>query len=285
MNAAKQTPTRVRARLRTWVDGTRFNNAIILVIVVNSIVLGLQTSPKLMASTGDILEVVDLVCLAIFVVELALRFYAHGLSLLKDPWGLFDIIVVGVAIVPGAKSFAVLRALRITRALRLVSRLPTMRIVVEAMVHALPGLGATAGLLALCYYVFGVMATTLFGEAFPQWFGSIGSSCYTLFQIMTLESWSMGIVREVMKPYPHAWVMFIPYIIITSLIALNLVVAIIVDSMQSAKDAIRKLSIRPPPPAPAPAATTATLDGQELVALRREIEQLRRDMKRMVGRI
>jgi voltage-gated sodium channel len=114
-----------------------------------------------------------------------------------------------------------------------VSGVPRLRRVVGALLGAVPGIGAVAGLLGLIFYVFSVIATKLFGGAFPQWFGSIGESMYSLFQIMTLESWSMGIVRPVMEQFPYAWSFFVPFIIISSFTVLNLFIAIIVDSMQT----------------------------------------------------
>ena len=115
--------------------------------------------------------------------------------------------------------------------------LPRLRFIVEALLHAVPGISSIAGLMLLLFYVFAVMATGLFGEAFPQWFGSIGASMYTLFQIMTLESWSMGIVRPVMEQYPYAWLFFVPFILIATFTMLNLFIGIIVDTMQTMHEA------------------------------------------------
>ena len=119
------------------------------------------------------------------------------------------------------------------RILRLVSIVPQMRTVVGALFRALPGMGSIVAVLLLVYYVAAVMATKLFGAAFPDWFGSIGASMFSLFQIMTLESWSMGIVRPVMDVYPQAWLFFVPFIVVTSFTVLNLFIALIVNSMQT----------------------------------------------------
>ncbi len=119
------------------------------------------------------------------------------------------------------------------RVLRLMSVVPQMRAVIGALFNALPGMGSIVAVLGLIFYVASVMATKLFGAAFPDWFGSIGASMYSLFQIMTLESWSMGIVRPVMEVYPYAWAFFVPFIVVTSFSVLNLFIALIVNSMQS----------------------------------------------------
>lgn len=227
-----------RDKLCAFVDGARFNNVIIAVIVMNAIVLGMQTSDQLVAEYGVLLDAIDNIFLIIFVVELGMRMIAYGAGFVKRPWSMFDLVVVGVALTPGAEAFSVMRALRILRALRLISQVPTMRVVVEALLKSLPGLGSTAILLMLIFYVCGVMATVLFKPAFPEFFGTLGGSIYSLFQVMTLESWSMGIVRPVMEEYPYAWIFFVPFVVLTSILVLNLVVAVVVDSMQTAKESI-----------------------------------------------
>jgi len=154
-----------------------------------------------------------------------------------DPWNLFDLVIVTIALLPATGSLSVLRALRILRVLRLVSAVPSMRRVVGALLAAVPGIASILGLLSLLFYVFSVMATKLFGADYPEWFGSIGASAYSLFQIMTLESWSMGIVRPVMEVYPLAWVFFVPFILVTSFTVLNLFIGIVVDAMQRQHEA------------------------------------------------
>ncbi len=107
-----------------------------------------------------------------------------------------------------------------------------MRRVVSALLSAIPGLSSIILVLLLIFYVFAVIATNLFASQYPEWFGSIGDSMYTLFQIMTLESWSMGIVRPMMETHPYAWAFFIPFILIATFTMLNLFIAIIVNAMQ-----------------------------------------------------
>ncbi|MPY70510.1 MAG: ion transporter [Alphaproteobacteria bacterium] len=222
-----------RARLRALVESERFRHSVLVLIGVNALTLGLETSAATMAVAGRFLMMLDTAILAVFVAELALRIYAHGWRFFRDPWGVFDFVIVGIALVPASEAFSALRALRVLRALRLVSGVPRLRRVVEALLGAVPGIGAIGGLLTLIFYVFAVIATNLFGGAFPAWFGSIGESMYSLFQIMTLESWSMGIVRPVMEVFPYAWAFFVPFIIVSSFTVLNLFIAIIVDSMQT----------------------------------------------------
>ena len=226
-------PSPFRERLRALVESPGFERTIMALIIINARTLGLETSEQAMLIAGPLLVALDRAILTVFVVELAIRFYVRRLAFFRDPWRVFDLIVVGIALLPATGNLSILRAFRILRVLRLIGTIPSMRRVVAGLLSAIPGMGSIALLLTLIFYVFAVMATKLFGDAFPVWFGTIGESAYSLFQIMTLESWSMGIVRPVMEAFPYAWAFFVPFIVITTFAVLNLFVGIIVDAMQS----------------------------------------------------
>ena len=219
--------------LQELVESRFFGNFIIAVIVVNAITLGLETSPTVVSVIGPVLHAIDTTALWIFTVELLLKLHVYRARFFKDGWNLFDLTIVTIAWIPAAGPLSVLRALRIMRVLRLLSVVPSMRKVIGALFAALPGMGSIVAVLALVFYIAAVMATNLFASTFPEWFGNVGASMFSLFQIMTLESWSMGIVRPVMDVHPYAWVFFLPFIIITSFTVLNLFIAIIVNSMQT----------------------------------------------------
>ena len=187
-----------------------------------------------MARAGVVLRTADYICLAIFCAEIALKLYAHRLRFFRSGWNVFDFVIVGIALVPAGQGLSVLRALRILRVLRVVSVSPNLRRVVEGFVTALPGMGSVFLLMGIIFYIGAVMATKLFGDSFPDWFGTLGASLYSLFQIMTLESWSMGIVRPVLEVYPLAWIFFVPFIMVTTFAVVNLLVGLIVNSMQDA---------------------------------------------------
>jgi voltage-gated sodium channel len=223
----------MRERLAQFISTRRFEWVIIVLVVMNALILGLETSPQVMAVAGPLLTFLDGVILAVFVIELSLRFYVHRWSFFSDPWRGFVFFVVAIALVPASAGFSVLRAFRVLRILRLLSVIPSLKKVVTGLVTALPGMGSIVVLMLLVFYVFSVMATGLFGEQFPVWFGSLGASSYSLFQIMTLESWSMGIVRPVMQAFPWAWAFFIPFIMSTTFTVLNLFIGIIVSAMQA----------------------------------------------------
>ncbi|RIA55248.1 ion transporter [Dichotomicrobium thermohalophilum] len=230
--AWKRDASEWRARVRTLVDHPAWERTILTIIILNAVTLGLETSDSVMGQVGPLLLALDAIFLTIFVVEIAARLIAHGARFWRDPWSVFDFSVVAVALIPATESLSGLRALRILRALRLISAVPSMRRVVTGLFAAVPGMTTVVMLLALIFYVFSVMATMLYGDTFPQYFGTIGRSAYSLFQIMTLESWSESIVRPVLDVHPMAWLFFIPFILVTSFAVLNLFIGIIVDSMQ-----------------------------------------------------
>ena len=233
MTAADISHASFRGRVMALVEAPAFQHFVTAVILVNAVTLGLETSATAMEAAGPLLVALDRIALSIFVIELALKMFACRLRFFRDGWNIFDFVIVAIALVPSAGPLSVLRALRILRVLRLLSVVPSLRKVVSSLIGALPGMGSIIAVLFLVFYVGAVLSTKLFGSSFPGWFGTIGGSMYTLFQIMTLESWSMGIVRPVLEVYPYAWIFFVPFIVLTSFMVLNLFIAIIVNSMQS----------------------------------------------------
>jgi voltage-gated sodium channel len=223
-----------REKVAEWLATPLVRNGILGVIAFNAIILGLDTSKTIVATMGGLLGLLDRICLGIFVVELLAKLYAYHLRFFRDGWNIFDFIIVGISLVPAAEGLSALRALRILRVLRVVSMAPSLRRVVEGFITALPGMASVFLLMAIIFYIGAVIATKLFGADFEDWFGTLGRSGYSLFQIMTLESWSMGIVRPVMKEYPYAWAFFVPFIMVTTFAVVNLLVGLIVNSMQDA---------------------------------------------------
>ena len=223
-----------RQRLAALLDRPVTRNAITAVILFNAVILGLETSETVMSRAGGVVVLLDRLCLAIFVAEIAAKLVARGGRFFRNGWNLFDFAVVAIALIPAGQGLSVLRALRILRVLRVISVAPRLRRVVEGFLTALPGMASVFLLMALIFYIGAVITTKLFGDAFPDWFGDLGLSAYTLFQVMTLESWSMGIVRPVMEVHPEAWMFFVPFILVTTFAVMNLVVGLIVNSMQEA---------------------------------------------------
>ena len=218
------------------VESALFKNFIIGLIVLNGITLGLATSKDFMQSYSHIIYTVDAIIIAIFTIEIAMRIAVYKKSFFKDPWSLFDFFVVAISLVPANAGLQILRVLRVLRLFRLLTVIPQMRVIIGALIGVIPGIFSVSMVLLLFFYVFSIMATNLFGDSFPQWFGTLGGSMYSLFQIMTLESWSMGIVRPVMEEYPHAWIFFVIYILLVTFIMVNLFIGIVVDAIFTIKE-------------------------------------------------
>lgn len=222
-----------REAIGEWVDSLRVQRVVVALILFNAILLGIEAMPDIAAGFGPWLGWLEAIVVAVFVVEIGLRWFARGWAFFRSGWNVFDVAVVGIALVPASGPLAVLRTLRVLRVLRLLSTIKRLRFLVESLLEAIPSIGWIALLLFLVFYVFAVMGTALFGASFPDWFGSLDRSLFTLFQVMTLESWSMGIARPVMEVYPWAWIFFVPFILLTAFTVLNLFIGIIVNTMQS----------------------------------------------------
>lgn len=257
-----------RLGLARRVESKRVQGWIVALILANAVILGLETSPSVMERWGSLLVTLDRLCLAVFVVEIVLKVAAYQRHFWRSGWNVFDVLVVAIALVPGAGPWAVLRSLRVLRVLRLLTAIPALRKVVAAFLHSIPGLAGVVAVMAIFFYTAGVLATRLFGENHPDWFGSLGKSLYTLFQVMTLESWSMGIVRPVMESHPWAWAFFVPFIVIATFTILNLFIGIIVSTMQ-------ELSVLPDPHHPEP----------ELAALLERMEADLRILRSAIDRL
>ncbi len=221
--------------LRQFVTSKAFQHFITGLIIFNGITLGLATSQGLMASYGALIHTIDAVIIAIFTAEITLRIIVHRGAFFKDPWSLFDFFVVAISLVPATGGLAILRVLRVLRLFRLLTVVPQMRTIIGALIGVIPGIASVSMVLLLFFYVFAIMATQMYGTHFPQWFGTLGESMYTLFQIMTLESWSMGIARPVMEVSPYSWIFFVIYILIVTFIMVNLFIGLIVDAIFTIK--------------------------------------------------
>lgn len=217
--------------LKIIVESLAWNISITALIALNTIVLGMETYPYLMDRYGEVLLTIDQQILYLFIIEMVIRLMAHGYHFFKNPWSVFDLFVVGVALIPAQDAFSALRAARALRALRLISMFPKLRGVLEGLVMAIPGILAIGTVMAIIVFVFGLMASKLYGDNYPEWFGNLHLSVFSLFQIMTLEGWP-EIVRTVMQEKPYAWVFFVSYILIATFCVLNLFIAVIVEAMQ-----------------------------------------------------
>ena len=220
-----------REQLRDFIERPIIQNAIVALISFNSLIIGLETSPAIMDRYGHVIDQIDLVILAIFILEMLVKMYAYGLRFFKSAWNLFDVSVILISVLPAAGSFAVFRALRILRTLRLLKNVPKLKLIIESLLHAVPSIGWIMVLLLIIFYVFAIIGTNIFGGEFPAYFGTFGDSMFTLFQIMTLESWSSGIARPILDTNPLAAVYFVIFILIATYTTLNIFIAIVVNTM------------------------------------------------------
>jgi voltage-gated sodium channel len=229
--------------LRRIVEDPRTDRVIMGLIVFNAVTLGVETSHTAMDRFGPMLSAIDRAVVAVFVLELTARMIVQRASFFRDGWNIFDLIVVGIAVAPATEAFSVLRALRVLRLLRLITVVPTLRRVVGGLIASLPGMGSIFLLILLVYYVAAVMAVNLYGEEFPELFGTLPRSLFTLFTIMTLEGWVEGVVKPVMEKHPYAWLFFIPFIIGTTFTILNLFIGVIVGAMQEEHEKVAKAEL------------------------------------------
>ena len=259
-------------KLKAVIESSAFTTAIMILIVINAITLALETSPSVMAAAGPALLAFDKAVLAVFVLEIAAKMVVYRTGFFRSGWNVFDLVIVGIALMPASGPLAVLRALRVLRVLRLVSLLPQMRRVVEALLYSLPGMASIAMLMGVVFFVGSVIATKLFGAAHPVYFGTLGDSLFTLFAVMTLEGWA-DIAREVQATHPQAYLFFIPFIVISVFAVLNLFIAVLTNSMQE----MQKEELVAEEKMLTSSQQTVVA---EIISLRKEIETLRAALER-----
>lgn len=245
-------------KIKALVEHKIFNNVILIIIIINSIVIGLQTSAAIEAKIGFVLGIIDMVCLVIFTIEIVLKLLAYGIRFFLDGWNIFDFIIVllsfltGLSFLSSFRAFRIFRVLRTLKAarglkalkglrtLRMITWMDDLKLIIAAIGRSVPGIMWSGILLLLIYYMFSIMGVSLFGAKFPDWFGNIGKSMYTLFQVMTLESWSMGISRPVMEEFSWAWAYFVPFVLISSFVMMNVIVGIVVNAISDVTDKVKK---------------------------------------------
>lgn len=221
----------IRSKLKHYFESKGFQNLIVAVIIINSVLIGLETSPQIMRRFGHFIDWFDFVILVFFSIEIIAKLFVYRLSFFRNSWNVFDFAIVAISVLPAAGSFSVFRALRIVRTLRLLKSIPKLRVIIESLLQSIPSIGWIVVLLGIVYYTFGVIGTNLFGQDYPDYFGSLGGSLFTLFQVMTLESWSSAVARPIMEGAPYAAVYFISFILIATYTTLNVFIAIVVNTM------------------------------------------------------
>ncbi|MGI9019919.1 MAG: ion transporter [Solirubrobacterales bacterium] len=224
---------------RRIADNARFQGFIMLVIVANATTLGLATYAGIEDEVGSLLNTLDDVFIGIFVLELAIRILAYGSrpqDFFKDGWNVFDFVVIGAAFAPGLRENAtLLRLARLLRVLRLVTILPDLRGIVRAMVRSLPPIGSLVVLMLMLMFVYGMVGWILFHTEDPEQWANIGQAMLTLFVMLTLENWP-NYLEAGQAIHPASWIYFVSYILIASFLVINILLAIIINSMEEVRE-------------------------------------------------
>lgn len=288
---------------RHLVDAPAFQLAITLVIVFAGVLVGVETDPQLVARHGTVLRALDRIVLGLFVTEIALKLLAEGRApqrYFRDRWNVFDFVIVVLCFIPMSGQYVtVLRLLRLLRVLRLLHALPRLQLLVSALLHSIPSMGYVAMFLALLFYVYGVAAVFLFGANDPVHFGHLGSSVLSLFTVVTLEGWAelmytqmygcdrfgydaMAALCTAPEARPLlAPLFFVSFVLVGTMIVLNLFIGVIMNSMQEASAELERAQelerMRDP------AASAPTLE-HELFGLQRSMHELSERMTRLQRR-
>lgn len=224
----------MRDRIRSFLESKAGTNVFLGAILVNAVAVGVNTYTAPGTVLDHALNTLDYVILAVFTVELLMRMVAAGSwrVWLKDPWNVMDFVIVAICYIPSVGSLAGLaRTIRILRTLRAVVAFPDLRKIVAGLLKSLPGMTHVATLLLMLMYMYAVIGTAIFGDAAPQYFGTLHRSVLTLFQCVTLEGWN-SIMEAVLPAYPYGWVFFVSYIFLATFILFNLFVGVIVSNLE-----------------------------------------------------
>jgi voltage-gated sodium channel len=236
-----------RNRLALIVDSTPFTIAIVAVIIVNAVVLGLDTYEGIDERWGDQLALVNAVCLGIFVCELLLRIASYGRrpwNFLRDGWNVFDLVVIGGAFLPGVRENAtLLRLARLGRIVRVVRLLPELRVLLMGVWRSVPPLLSIAVVTGMILFVYGMVGWILFAEELPKEWGNIGRAMLTLFVMLTLENFPVY-MDQGMEVRPWSWVYFVSFVLVAAFVVLNVLIGIVLNSMEEAREAERRRDVR-----------------------------------------
>ena len=229
-----QAQANIKNKLEAALYSKRMETFITLLIIVNAVVLAALTyrmDPLTAQSKISVLLSIDIAILMVFTIEVGLKLIVNPSRFFSSGWNIFDLIVVFISIFGASYPLTVLRSLRVLRVLRVVTHVPSMRVVVESFLKSIPGIGSVLMVMLLVLFVFSVIGTTLYKEISPELFGTLHVSAFTLFTVLTLEGWP-EVARGVMQVQPWAWVFFVTYIAINSFAVLNLMIAVIIATMQ-----------------------------------------------------
>jgi voltage-gated sodium channel len=236
-----------RNALARVVDSSSFTAVVVATIAVNAVVLGLQTYEGVVDRWGNLLDLVNAACLAVFVVELAIRmgsYWPRPLRFFRNGWNIFDFVVVMAVFVPGIRQNAtLLRLLRLLRVVRIVRVLPDLRVLLLGVWKSVPPLASIGAVPAMILFVYGMVGWIWFGDELPEEWGNIGRGMLTLFVMLTLENFPLY-MDEAMDVEPWAWVYFVSFILVAAFIVLNVLIGVVLNSMEEAREIDRRQVLR-----------------------------------------
>jgi len=220
-----------------------FTRIILILILLNAVLIGLETSESLYDQYGALFQNLDQVILWLFTLELLIRLMAVRFSwrFFKDPWNTFDfVIVLSGLFLSGSSLVTLLRIVRVFRLFRALAIVPSLRKLTNALLLTLPSLGTIMLFMGLLFYVFAVIGTMLYRDVASEYFGTLPLSVLTLFQIVTLEAWASDVMRPVMSKAPYAWIYFVSFVLVGTFVILNLLVGVIVSNVERAQQLERQ---------------------------------------------
>jgi voltage-gated sodium channel len=224
-----------------------FTAVVVATIGVNAVVLGLQTYQGLEERWGRALDLLNAACLAIFVVELLVRIGAHWprpWEFFRSGWNVFDFVVVAAAFVPGIRqNSTLLRLVRLLRVVRIVRVLPDLRVLLLGIWRSVPPLASIGAVTAMILFVYGMVGWILFGDELPDQWGNIGRAMLTLFVMLTLENFPVY-MDAAMEVEPWAWVYFVSFILVAAFIVLNVLIGVVLNAMEEARELDRRRALR-----------------------------------------
>ncbi|MDQ3426034.1 MAG: ion transporter [Actinomycetota bacterium] len=236
-----------RNALSRFVDSAPFTVVVVATIAVNAVVLGLQTYEGLESRWGSLLNAVNAACVAVFIVELGLRvasYWPRPWEFFRNGWNVFDFVVVGATFVPGVSgNSTLLRLVRLLRVVRLVRVLPDLRVLLLGVWRSVPPLASIAAVTAMILFVYGMIGWVLFADDLPERWGNIGAAMLTLFVMLTLEDFPVY-MAEAMEIHSWAWIYFVSFILVAAFIVLNVLIGIVLNSMEEARELERRQAIR-----------------------------------------
>ena len=229
------------------VDSTPFVVVVVATIAANAVVLGLQTYDEVVDRWGDLLLAINAACVGVFIVELLFRiasYWPRPWDFFRHGWNVFDFVVVGATFVPGvAENSTLLRLVRLLRVVRIVRVLPELRVLLRGVWKSVPPLASIGAVTAMILFVYGMVGWVLFADDLPEQWGNIGRAMLTLFVMLTLEDFPVY-MADAMEIHPWAWLYFVSFILLAAFIVINVLISVVLNSMEEARELERRETIR-----------------------------------------